>query len=53
MQPRARDLRHANRWRILWAGAGIAFLFTVPVLNLAAPVIGAAAMVHLVKDMAA
>ena len=49
----ARDLRHANRWRILWAGAGIAFLFTVPVLNLAAPVIGAAAMVHLVKDMAA
>lgn len=47
----ARGLRHAHRWRIWTAGAAIAFLFTVPVINLAAPVIAAAAMVHVFKDL--
>ncbi len=47
----ARSLRRANRWRILTTGAGIAFLFTIPVVNLAAPVIAAAAMVHVFKGL--
>jgi uncharacterized protein involved in cysteine biosynthesis len=45
----ARALRHENRWRIWAMGAGVAFLFTVPIVNLAAPVIAAAAMVHVFK----
>ena len=47
----ARTLRHENRWRIWTAGAGIAFLFTIPFVNLAAPVIAAAAMVHIFKSV--
>ena len=47
----ARLLRHDNRWRIWGAGAGIAFFFTVPIVNLAAPVIAAAAMVHVFKSV--
>ena len=30
-------------------GAGVAFLFTVPIVNLATPVIAASAMVHVFK----
>ena len=45
----ARALRHENRWRIWATGAAVAFLFTVPFVNLAAPVIAAAAMVHVFK----
>jgi uncharacterized protein involved in cysteine biosynthesis len=37
----------AYKWRIVVAGALTTALLTVPLLNLAAPVIGAAAMVHL------
>ena len=47
----ARALRHQNRWRIWATGAGVAFLFTVPLVNLAAPVIAAAAMVHVFKSI--
>ena len=44
-----RALRHENRWRIWATGAGVAFLFTVPIVNLATPVIAASAMVHVFK----
>ena len=43
----ATDLRHQHRWRILGAGVAVTLLFTVPLVNLVAPVIGAAALVHL------
>jgi len=36
-----------HKWRIVTAGALTTFLLTIPILNLAAPVIGTAAMVHL------
>ena len=42
-----RNLRKAHRGRLFLAGIVIAFLFTVPGLNLVAPVIATAAMVHL------
>lgn len=40
-------LRHAHRGRLWLAGTGIAFLLTVPGLNLIVPVVATAAMVHL------
>lgn len=40
-------LRGQFRWSVLGAGAITAFLLTIPVVNLVAPVVGAAAMVHL------
>jgi CysZ protein len=40
-------LRGQFRWSVLGAGAITTFLLTIPVINLVAPVIGAAAMVHL------
>lgn len=45
----ARRLRRQRRGAVFVAGMGIAALFTVPGLNLVAPVIGAAAMVHVLK----
>ena len=42
-----RHLRKAHRGRLFLAGIVIALLFTVPGLNLVAPVIATAAMVHL------
>lgn len=42
----AAGLRRARRGRVWVAGAVVALLLTVPVLNLAAPVIGAALMTH-------
>lgn len=45
----ATDLRRDHGLRVFAAGAGIAFLLTLPVINLLAPVIGTAAMVHLVE----
>lgn len=39
-------LRRADRLRVVMAGAVIAFLLTIPFVNLAAPLIGAAFMVH-------
>ena len=43
----AADLRRQHRWRILGAGVAVTLLFTVPLVNLVAPAIGAAALVHL------
>ncbi len=45
-----RHLRKAHRGRLFLAGIVIAFLFTEPGLNLVAPVIATAAMVHLFED---
>jgi len=43
----ARRLRRAHQGRIVLAGVAIAFLLTVPILNLIAPVLATAFMVHL------
>jgi len=43
-------LRKALRDRVFLGGLGVTGFFMVPVLNLIAPVIGAAAMVHLFHD---
>jgi CysZ protein len=47
----ARALWHADRLRLIVAGAAIAFLLSIPLVNLAAPLIGAAAMLHLFEGM--
>ena len=50
MDPAAgKELRRARSGSVFIAGVIVAFLLTVPVVNLIAPVIGAAAMVHLVE----
>ncbi|MDA0239820.1 MAG: EI24 domain-containing protein [Proteobacteria bacterium] len=43
----ARRLRRSIRWQVIIAGAFIAFLMTIPFVNLLAPVVATAAMVHL------
>jgi CysZ protein len=49
LDPRsARRLRHAHRLQFFIAGLVIAGLLTLPVVNLVAPLLGAAFMVHLV-----
>jgi CysZ protein len=45
-------LRKANAGRVFLAGAAIAVLASVPVINFAAPIVGAAAMTHLFKQVA-
>jgi CysZ protein len=51
LDPRAvRAHRHRNRGDLFLAGLVIALLLTVPVVNLLAPVIGTAAMVHLFQS---
>ncbi len=42
-----RALRDVYRERLFVAGVLVAFLLTVPIVNLVAPIVGAAAMVHL------
>ena len=51
--PRARRLWHAHRVRFLIAGLVIAGLLTLPVVNLVAPQLGAAFMLHLVMAIIA
>ncbi|MDO5632700.1 MAG: EI24 domain-containing protein [Paracoccus sp. (in: a-proteobacteria)] len=46
-EPQATALRQVNNARITWAGVLIAFLLTVPVLNIVVPVLAAAAFTHL------
>ena len=46
----AHALRRAHAGRVSAAGVAIAFLLTVPFVNLVAPIIGTAAMVHLFED---
>jgi len=48
----AHALRRAHQGRVLLAGVVIAFLLTVPVVNLIAPVIATAFMLHLVTGLA-
>ena len=45
----ARALRQAHRGQLLGAGVVITFLFTIPLLNLLAPLLATAAMVHLLQ----
>jgi len=47
----ARGLRQANRLRIFVAGVLTAFLLTVPFVNLVAPILGTAAMVHIFEAL--
>ena len=47
----ARALRKSYRGRVYVAGLVLAVLFTVPVVNLFAPMLGAAAMVHLFHSL--
>ena len=50
LDPRAaKDLRKARSGGVFTAGVGIAILLTIPVLNLLAPIVATAAMVHLVE----
>ncbi len=51
-RPTARRLRKRNQGRLWLAGAAIAFLLTIPVISLAAPIVATAAMVHLFKRLA-
>jgi uncharacterized protein involved in cysteine biosynthesis len=52
-QPAAAALRRRHQGRLLAAGCLIAFLLTVPVVNLIAPVLATAAMVHIVRALRA
>lgn len=47
----AHRLRRAYRGKVLLAGVILTFLMTVPVVNLLAPVLGAAFMVHVTQDL--
>lgn len=47
----ATRLRRAYRSRVLVAGIVVTFLMTVPVVNLLAPVVGTAFMVHVAHDL--
>jgi CysZ protein len=48
MDPKeARELRRSKRWTVFGAGVIIAVMTTIPFLNLAAPVVATAFMVHL------
>lgn len=46
-RPSLKSLWHRQRWRLTTAGAIVAFLLSIPVVNLAAPIIGVAFMLHL------
>jgi uncharacterized protein involved in cysteine biosynthesis len=48
---RTRQLRRSHRLRLFAAGATIAFLLTLPLANLLAPVIGTALMVHALRGL--
>lgn len=47
----ARRLRKSYRGKIMLAGVMLTFLMTIPVVNLLAPVLGAAFMVHVTHDL--
>jgi uncharacterized protein involved in cysteine biosynthesis len=46
-----RDLWQTHRRRLWPFGAGLALLLSIPIVNLAAPIVALAAMVHLVERM--
>ena len=47
----ASEVRRRNRWRVFLAGVAITVLLTVPLLNLIAPVIATAFMVHVFESI--
>jgi len=47
----AERLRKSYRGKVMMAGVMLAFLMTIPVVNLLAPVLGAAFMVHVTQDL--
>lgn len=49
-EPQARELRRPFTPQLTLAGAAIAFLAVIPVVNLIAPVLATAVMVHLFQD---
>lgn len=52
LSPEAADaLRRAHGRRVTTAGVAIAVILTVPLVNLVAPIVGTAAMVHLFEDL--
>lgn len=52
MEPGAATrLRRAYRSRVLLSGVVVTFMMTIPVVNLLAPVLGAAFMVHVSQDL--
>lgn len=54
LEPKAIEtLRKANSGRLMLAGFGIAVLMTVPLLNLVAPLLATAVMVHMFKGLEA
>lgn len=52
MEPgEAHRLRKTYRGKVMMAGVMLTFLMTIPVVNLLAPVLGAAFMVHVTQDL--
>ncbi len=49
--PAASELRRRHMGRLFVAGVAVAFLLTVPIVNLLAPIIGTAAMVHIFQNI--
>lgn len=47
----AGSIRRANKQRLFLAGVVITLLFTIPIVNLFAPVIGVAAMAHIFRSL--
>jgi uncharacterized protein involved in cysteine biosynthesis len=45
--PAVRELRKKHMRRLFLSGLVVAFLLTVPIVNLLAPIVGTAAMVHI------
>ena len=50
LQP-MRKMRKAYRWRLLMAGIFVAVMLTIPVVNLAMPIVATGFMVHVFEDV--
>jgi uncharacterized protein involved in cysteine biosynthesis len=50
-EQQARELRRPYGLRLTLAGTAIAFLATIPIVNLIVPILGTAYMVHVVQDL--
>ena len=52
LEPRPlRNMRKAYRWRLLLAGIFVAVMLTIPVVNLAMPIVATGFMVHVFEDL--
>jgi len=49
----AKAIRRRARGQVFFAGAIVAFLFTIPIVNFFAPIIAPVAMVHIFKGLRA